>query len=37
MTYDLVLRGGTIVDGSGDPSYRADVGVINGTIAASAI
>ena len=34
MSYDLVVRGGTIVDGSGLPRYRADVGVTNGTIAA---
>ena len=34
MAYDLVVRGGTIVDGSGLPRYRADVGVDGGTIAA---
>ncbi len=34
MTYDLVVRGGTIVDGSGMPRYRADVGVDDGTIVA---
>ncbi|MEZ4415590.1 MAG: amidohydrolase family protein [Gemmatimonadota bacterium] len=31
-TYDLVLRGGTVVDGSGLPRYRADVAVQNGFI-----
>lgn len=34
MTYDIVVRGGTVVDGSGAPSYRADVGVAQGVIAA---
>ena len=33
MTYDLVIRNGTIVDGSGLDRYRADVGVVGGRIA----
>ena len=32
--YDLVIRGGTIVDGSGVPRYRADLAVKNGRVAA---
>jgi len=31
-TYDLVIHGGRIVDGTGAPSYRADLAVVNGRI-----
>ena len=33
MNYDLVIRNGVVVDGSGGPRYRADVGVIGDRIA----
>lgn len=33
MGYDVVIRNGTVVDGSGFGSYRADVGIVGDTIA----
>jgi N-acyl-D-amino-acid deacylase len=33
MAYDLVIRNGVVIDGSGLPRYRADVGVRGGRIA----
>ncbi len=33
MSFDLVIRNGTVVDGSGRPRYRADVAVMDGQIA----
>ena len=32
--HDLVIRGGTVVDGTGDPSRTADVAVDDGIITA---
>ena len=32
--YDLIIRNGTIIDGSGLPRFRADVGIAGGKIAA---
>ena len=31
--YDMVIRGGTIVDGTGIPRYRADLAIKNGRVA----
>jgi len=33
MQYDLIIRNGTVIDGSGMARYRADVGVVQGRIA----
>jgi len=34
MHYDLVISGGTIIDGSGEPGFAADIAIANGKIAA---
>ena len=33
MAYDLVIRNGTVIDGSGLPRFRADIGISDGRIA----
>ena len=33
MTYDMVIRGGTVVDGTGAPARTADVAISDGRIA----
>ncbi|HJU10296.1 MAG TPA: amidohydrolase family protein, partial [Candidatus Binataceae bacterium] len=33
MTYDLIIRHGTIVDGSGLPRYESDLGIVGDRIA----
>ncbi len=32
MGLDLAIKNGTIIDGSGGPRYRADIGIHNGKI-----
>ncbi len=34
MPYDLLIKNGTVIDGSGLPRFRADVGITHGKIAA---
>jgi len=32
MSYDLLIKNGRVVDGSGGPSYRGDIAVADGKI-----
>ena len=34
MAYDIIIKGGTVVDGTGLPGYRADLAISDGRIAA---
>ncbi|MEM1610801.1 MAG: D-aminoacylase [Sulfolobales archaeon] len=34
MRYDIVIKNGIIVDGTGSPPFRADIGIVGDTIAA---
>ena len=33
MTYDIIIKGGTIVDGTGTPRFSGDVALVNGKVA----
>ncbi len=32
MTYDIVIKNGTVIDGSGSPRFGADIGIVDGKI-----
>ena len=36
MSYDLLIRNGTVVDGTGAPRYQADVAIADGKVVFSA-
>ena len=33
MTYDILIKNGRVMDGTGAPAFHADVGIRNGKIA----
>ena len=33
MAYDLLIKNGTVIDGTGTKRYRADVAIANGKVA----
>ncbi|MGP0065009.1 MAG: D-aminoacylase, partial [Isosphaeraceae bacterium] len=33
MTFDLIIKGGWVIDGTGGPPYRADVALLESMIA----
>jgi N-acyl-D-amino-acid deacylase len=33
MSYDIVIKNGTVIDGSGNPGYRADLAISHGKVA----
>ncbi len=34
QSFDIIIKNGTVIDGSGNPRYDADIGIRNGFIAA---
>ena len=32
MAYDIIIKNGSIVDGTGAPRYKADIGIVDGKI-----
>ena len=37
MSYDLIIKNGMVIDGSGGARYRGDIGVKDGKIASSMV
>ena len=32
MNFDMVIKNGRVIDGTGNPQFKADVGITNGRI-----